>query len=377
MNLLEQFKQLSKRNPGTLGIAHVDENNLYTVKYLHAGVNFENPLYRMASGITLTENGTIVTRGYDKFFNYKQLDTYKTYDDQFKKERADIDGSTLLETREKLDGSLILIGVNPETNEFVASTTSSSYNPYTIKALEWFENHIKNQSINIDKLKAFLIDNTLAFEYVSPFNQICIFYNDERYVLLDIIEKETGRRLETNIVDTIANELNVDRPNRTYHSLEEIINIQRTNEEIEGFVVENEYGNLIKFKTDHWFNTHNVHDIFFGNRYTKRKLNQLLTAWFNDEIDDIIAVENQNPMYKKSGLVRKFNDDMNLLRELTARQVAIADYAEFSPKDIHMSDDLTPFEKTVITFGLKNDGKFGPYQAVKNYVENRYLGDNE
>lgn len=376
MNLLEQFKQLSQRNPGTLGIAHVDENNLYTVKYLHAGVNFENPLYRMARGITLTENGTIVTRGYDKFFNYKQLDIYKTYDDQFKKERADIDGSTLLETREKLDGSLILIGVNPETNEFVASTTSSSHNPYTIKALEWFENLITNQSINIDKLKAFLIDNTLAFEYVSPFNQICIFYNDERYVLLDIIEKETGRRLETKIVDTIAKELNVDRPNRTYHSLEEIINIQRTNEEIEGFVVENEYGNLIKFKTDYWFNTHNVHDIFFGNRYTKRKLNQLLTAWFNDEIDDILAVENQNPMYKKSGLVRKFNDDMNLLRELTARQVAIADYAEFSPKDIHMSDDLTPFEKTVISYGLKNDGKFGPYQAVKNYVENRYLGDN-
>lgn len=55
MNLLKQYKELQRTNLSKdgdmqLGIAYKKENGLTTVKYLHGGVDFNNPLYKQARG---------------------------------------------------------------------------------------------------------------------------------------------------------------------------------------------------------------------------------------------------------------------------------------------------------------------------------------
>ena len=37
------------------------------------GVDFNNSLYRQARGLTLDLNGKVILRGFEKFFNWKQL----------------------------------------------------------------------------------------------------------------------------------------------------------------------------------------------------------------------------------------------------------------------------------------------------------------
>ena len=90
MNLLEQYKELQRTNLSSnqdmqLGIAYKKENGLTTVKYLHSGVDFTNPLYRNARGLTLDLKGNVILRGFEKFFNWKQLTEYENYSDEFKK----------------------------------------------------------------------------------------------------------------------------------------------------------------------------------------------------------------------------------------------------------------------------------------------------
>ena len=140
MNLLERYKELQEKENSIL-IAYKKETGLYTIKYLHAGVDFTNKLYRDARGLTLDENGNIIIRGFEKFFNYKQFDNKNYYNypeefvNQYTKVNADLNDE--LTFIEKLDGSLILLSVYKD--EFIAATTSSSYNDYTIKALKLIE----------------------------------------------------------------------------------------------------------------------------------------------------------------------------------------------------------------------------------------------
>ena len=60
------------------------DNPLFTFKYAHSGVDFRDTTVRNARGLTLNQDSEIVTIGFEKFFNYKQLEEYEQYDDDFK-----------------------------------------------------------------------------------------------------------------------------------------------------------------------------------------------------------------------------------------------------------------------------------------------------
>ena len=182
MNLLKRYKELQEKENSIL-IAYKEETGLYTIKYLHAGVDFTNKLYRDARGLTLDEDGNVIIRGFEKFFNYKQFDNkdYYNYPEEFVNQytKVNADLTDELTFIEKLDGSLILLSVYKD--EFIAATTSSSYNDFTIRALKWF-----NSLDTKNEIKQYIKDNkvTLAFEYVSPFNQIVVRYEKEDYRLI-------------------------------------------------------------------------------------------------------------------------------------------------------------------------------------------------
>ena len=64
------------------------------------------------------------------------------------------------------------------------------------------------------RLKQYIKDNkvTLAFEYVSPFNQIVVRYEKEDYRLIGEHENETGVRSPQEKLDELAEKFKLNRP---------------------------------------------------------------------------------------------------------------------------------------------------------------------
>ena len=304
MNLLEQYKKLQKENLSKngdmqLGIAYKKENGLTTVKYLHGGVDFSNPLYRNARGLTLDLKGNVILRGFEKFFNWKQLTEYENYSKEFKNEYSEVEYNPNHQYNfyEKLDGSLILLAEYKK--RFVAATTSSSYNPYTQNALKWFYKK-ENYKALLNYLRAKNI--TLAFEYISIKNPIVIHYTHTDYVLIGAHDNKTGKRYSQEKLNQIAKRFGFSQPKVYQYTFEEIKDVMDNTKDIEGFALENTHGKLIKFKTEEWFRLKDYYGIFFGP-LTNTKITTIIDSYLADEIDDLIAVEQQHEHYKDLGLL--------------------------------------------------------------------------
>ena len=304
MNLLEQYKKLQKENLSKngdmqLGIAYKKENGLTTVKYLHGGVDFSSPLYRNARGLTLDLKGNVILRGFEKFFNWKQLTEYENYSKEFKNEYSEVEYNPNHQYNfyEKLDGSLILLAEYKK--RFVAATTSSSYNPYTQNALKWFYKK-ENYKALLNYLRAKNI--TLSFEYISIKNPIVIHYTHTDYLLIGAHDNKTGKRYSQEKLNQIAKRFGFSQPKVYQYTFEEIKDVMDNAKDIEGFVLENTHGKLIKFKTEEWFRLKDYYGIFFGP-LTNTKITTIIDSYLADEIDDLIAVEQQHEHYKDLGLL--------------------------------------------------------------------------
>lgn len=267
-------------------------NPLFTFKYMHQGVDFSDNLIRNARGLTLDMNGEILTVGYEKFFNYKQLsdkDFYHYYDDKFREEFSELHNDHVYDVWEKLDGTFLTLGL--DDNRFIAATSASTMTEFSKNAQEYFENHPYSEEI-----KQFIRDENMClfFEYTSPDNQIIIPYDKEAYTLIGARKKDINDHRIHFLSEEKLDELGLSSARREQMTLDELLEYQRTNRETEGFVVQNEYGRLIKFKTDYWFEKHNnLGNIFFGKPYSRKNLIMLMDAIRDDTIDDLIAFDNQ------------------------------------------------------------------------------------
>lgn len=297
MNLLDYYRN----EKDSVKISHNKELDLYTVSYLHGGVNFESQEIRQARGLTLDREGNIVTRGFEKFFNYKQLEAREELSEEFKQEFNEIqnkDGKLLVE--EKLDGTLILLSVY--NGDFIVSTTSTTTTDYSVYAKQYFnslEDNIK------EKLKDELDNYTLAFEYVSPTNQVVVRYEEERFVLLGKINNQTGEEASYKELLEIGKEFGFKVYDVYLKTFEELLEDQKSDKNLEGYVVRNNYGRRIKIKLDSWFEQSKTVGIFNGRNLTKAKITAVIEAYLEDTVDDLIAYENQHKYLRSEGNLSK------------------------------------------------------------------------
>lgn len=291
VDLLEQIK-----NNRYIQTRENKERGLVTARYVNGGVDFNDKLVRVSRGLTLDYEGNIVTRGFEKFFNYRQLDKDKYYDDDFKERYANIQVSSFddkLEVQEKLDGTMILLG--EYKGEFVVSTTSSTESPYSPLAEGYFNNlDIKEELLS-------LLDNkTLAFEYVSPSNQVVVEYEKDEYVLLALIDNLTGEEMGYEELLSVGEMIGSRVYEKYFYTMNELLDIQKNGEGIEGYIVTNKYGKKVKFKLDSWFEESKIFSIFTGSKLTKGKVMSVIEHYLTDDVDDLIAFENQHMMLSKN-----------------------------------------------------------------------------
>ena len=313
-----------------------NKNGTYSIKYKHAGVNFEkNPLLLMARGLVLDENGKIVVRGFDKFFNDGELEERyeidgegnpvegkRRYSDTFIKERStmgDVKDTDLLTVTEKRDGSLVLVSTYKDDFIYATSSSAKEENPFVSIA----DNYFKDKKDLLEYLKN--NNKTLAFEYTAPDNQVLIFYNEKLFTLLAEIDNETGKRTKREDLELLAKNYNLKIVKEITMTYAELKRQQREAEGIEGFVAENQYGNLIKLKTDYWFRDSKVFvPIFLGleRGLSKQAKETIFDAYYDGTIDDLLAFENRNEYLSKmrviGGIVekieRKEKEVQNLLK---------------------------------------------------------------
>lgn len=312
MDLLNLYQTKYKDK---VNISYNDELELYTVKYLHAGVDFSDPLLAMARGLTFDKNNKIILRGFEKFFNYLQLhapyyqnvysEEWINQHDNFEKVDPDYKYAVI----EKLDGSMVLMGSYRDSYIFASTSSTHSH------VVEIAYNYFSEKSELAEKLKHYSKENnvTLIFEYVSPKNEIAVKYNKDDFVLIGIIKNESGYRYTEKELDEFAKIHNLTRPKTFYMTLNELVNSQETLEGFEGFVVENESRHLLKFKTNYWFENKRTSDLFFGYKITERKVKTIIDAYLNDEIDDLFARQNQNNVFKSENLIGKVVDEIKKL----------------------------------------------------------------
>lgn len=296
MNLLEQYQQnyshavLCNRN---------DETGLTTVKYIHRGVDFTDPMIRRARALTLDDDGNIVLCGFEKFFNHNELEAQGRYDQAFKEEFAYLtldDPEGRVTFYEKLDGTLIVAGLYQ--GGLVAGTSSSTKTEYSRRAQEVLGAN--------EQIMRYLRENptrNLLFEYVSPFNQIGVPYEKEDYVLIGVSDTSTGAVLPIEEALAVGERLGLSVPRVYGLTLAEVQRHQRELTNFEGYVAYNRFGRPIKFKTDDWFAFAKTFNLFHGYQYTAAKIHAVATAYYEDTIDDLIAYQNNNQGYVGMDLI--------------------------------------------------------------------------
>ena len=363
------------------------DRDLYTLKYLHGGVDFTDPLNRNARGLTYDSDGNIVTIGFEKFFNYKELEEYQTYTDDFKQKYANTNRNHNLEVYDKLDGTFITLGLDKNDN-LVAATSSSTRTEFTPLAEEYFNNRP-----NIDKIKTFMKNTnmSLMFEYTSPDNVIVIPYDKTEFTLIGARQRDiTAPISEYKELQVIAGILDLNVCQAKKMDLDQIKEYQKTNKTSEGFVVRNEHGNLLKFKTDYWFEEKaKFGDIFFGKPLTQQSVDIYVDLYMKDEMDDFIAYKNQR--VGKGGLpeidrlynqlqtrVSEYRTLTDKYKDLSRRDIAQLDIDDIGKSIIFRNkekDDFTLDEKQVkkivneIVNDLKNSPKPDVSESIKNLDE--------
>ncbi len=282
MNLLEKYQT---EYQDSVRINYHEPTGLYILKYLHNGVDFTDPLIRMARGLVLDRDGNIIMRGFDKFFNHRQYDTRETVPESFKVEFTHLivpDANHKVTFWEKYDGTCITVGLY--NGDYLITTPGAieypKYAPRIRELLaempqvkEWLEAHP---------------GHALIFEYISPDNLINVRYSEEALVLLAVTDVDNGAK-HPQVAVELGKKLGLMVPAVYEMNMRQVAKIQAEAKDIEGYVAVNHAGNLIKFKADDWFKKGNAYIHPYIRMDSIKSVATVIEAMRDDTIDDVIG----------------------------------------------------------------------------------------
>ena len=172
----------------------------------------------------------------------------------------DIQDKGIVRIQEKRDGSMISFVKFP--NGVVKAKSKMSFeSPQALAADAFYRSDKQSQYNGIAQLVDYCLDKGLVpvFEYTSPFNQIVLNYNDSELRLLQVREADTGRYLTSIEVHFLCKNLNVKIADEfDTMTWDELLEKQLTEENIEGWIVTLEDSQIIKVKTDWYFQMHGL-----------------------------------------------------------------------------------------------------------------------
>ena len=207
----------------------------------------------------------------NKFFNLNENQDW---------ELNNLKNYKIIRVQEKLDGSVIGFIKLPNGN-IVAKSKMSFDNEQAKMAQEIYD---KSENLRNFINDCFEDDIVPIFELISPFNQVVINYSTTELRLLQMRYKETGEYVGNILMNSYIKEYNIKcSKDEKLYNFDELLEIQETEQNIEGFVVTLENGKMFKIKTKWYFENHKI----ITENDTENKLIPLI---LEDKIDDILSI---------------------------------------------------------------------------------------
>lgn len=226
---------------------------------------------RECRGLIFDADGVLMSRPFHKFFNVNEREETQTHE---------IDMSQPHVIMEKMDGSMIRPLL---VDGYLRLGTKMGVTEVAMQAEEW----LAAQDPALKNWILFYMHEgyTPIFEWISPFNQIVLAYEEADLVLLAIRENVTGRYLD---LDEELTEISCPfTAVPQYGSMEgnilEYVNRQRGKEGREGDIIAFTDGHRLKVKNDWYVRIHKVIDRV---KFDRNIVNLIL----NQEIDDVIPM---------------------------------------------------------------------------------------
>ena len=259
-------------------------DTFYESKFIVDGFNISIFNYRLAQWSDFVENDAYEMRGLtyvfnsdgsyrsfillDKFFNLNQVP-----DSMY----SVVKNFSIKNISNKEDGSIGSFIKLPNGRVLGKSKMSFESN----QAIGM--NSIYESDSDIKKFVDFTLDKdiTAIFEYVSPRNRIVLRYLSDQLILLKLRDNKTGEYLD---IEDYKNEIgDIKVANFFNFSLDELIELAKTIEDVEGWVIQFENGLMIKIKGA-WYCAR--HGLLTNDLYRE---NILLGYILDDLIDDILG----------------------------------------------------------------------------------------
>ena len=207
----------------------------------------------------------------NKFFNLNENQDW---------ELNNLKNYKITRVQEKLDGSVIGVVKLPNGN-IVAKSKMSFDNEQAKMAQDIYD---KSENLRNFINDCFENDIVPIFELISPFNQVVINYSTTELRLLQMRYKETGEYVGNILMNSYIKEYNIKcSKDEKLYNFDELLEIQETEQNIEGFVVTLENGKMFKIKTKWYFENHKI----ITENNTENKLIPLI---LEDKIDDILSI---------------------------------------------------------------------------------------
>lgn len=211
-------------------------------------MDYHNALVRReCRGLIFGEDGRIIRRPYNKFFNIGEK--AETQPDQ-------INLSTEHHILEKLDGSMLspffvngrlIWGTKMGPSE-VASMTSTFIH--------------EHPHYNQFALYLIMMGYTPIFEFCSRKQRIVLDYKEDQMILTGVREMITGKYTTYSELKDLGKEFNIPVVNAIdpYEDVHSFVNYVRSLEDAEGFVVRFHDGQMFKVKSDWYVQIHRAKD---------------------------------------------------------------------------------------------------------------------
>jgi T4 RnlA family RNA ligase len=177
---------------------------------------------------------------------------------------------------EKEDGSLITF-LQLENGSVIPKTKGGFNNEQCEEAKKLYD-----ADENIQKFLTYCFDNDLAvmFEYVSFKNKIVLDYSESKLILLRIRNNSTGEYL--NVEDFRDYDIEIVKK-EDEHTLDELIELSKTEKDREGWVISFENDYMVKQKTAFYFQRHRL------LTESLNRENDIIEMILNETIDDIVS----------------------------------------------------------------------------------------
>ena len=333
-------------------VAMADTFNMYPAGYDGPLSTYDlgGAIRRECRGLIFDRDGNLMSRPFHKFFNINERDETQAHV---------VDMSQPHVIMEKMDGSMIRPIL---VDGYLRLATKMGVTNVAMDAEAW----LAAQDPSLKEWMRQCVEDSVTplFEWVSPFNQIVLAYEEADLVYLGTRDNATG----AYVMDTSCPFTFVPRYGSVEGNISDYIARQREAEGREGDIIRFSDGHMLKVKNDWYVRIHKTVDRIVFDR-------NIVDLIINEEVDDVLPMLPQ----VQADRVRDFESRFWLSFTDKERYLAMMDdfvsSSFMSRKDVATEFIPTLANKTDAQFIFRMLDGQGPRELLLQHIE-KSIGTN-